>query len=49
MLFTFENFKTALMGDIKQCASRRHRHRRFYRRRHRRSRSNIENKMIVVR
>jgi hypothetical protein len=48
MFVTFKNFKTALMGDIKQWGSRHCHHRRCYRRRHRRSRSNVENKKLVM-
>jgi hypothetical protein len=44
MFFTFKNFKTALMGDLKQWSSRHYRRRRRYRHRHRRSRSKVEKK-----
>jgi hypothetical protein len=46
MFVTFKNFKTALMGDIKQWTSRHRRHRLRYCRRHRRSRSKVENKNV---
>jgi hypothetical protein len=45
LFFRLKNFQTALSSDIKQWASRQCHHRRFYRRRHRRSRSKIENKV----
>jgi hypothetical protein len=45
---TFENFKTALLGDIKQWSSRHHRYRHRYRRRHRRSGSIIEKTLNTV-
>jgi hypothetical protein len=45
MFFTFEKFKTALMGDIKQWSSCHHHHRDLYRHRHRRNRSNDENRV----
>jgi hypothetical protein len=44
LFFIFENFKTALFCDIKQRPSRHRRHHLPYRRRHRRSRSKVENK-----
>jgi hypothetical protein len=37
MFFTFENLKTAFMGDMKQWSSRHYRHRRRRHCRHRRS------------
>jgi hypothetical protein len=41
-------FKTALMGDIRQCSSR-HRHRcRRYRRRYRRSVSKVEKQRMMT-
>jgi hypothetical protein len=43
-VFTFENFKTALMGDIKLWSSRHYRRRYRRYRRHRRSRSKVETK-----
>jgi hypothetical protein len=48
MVFTFENLKTALMGDIKHWSSRHHHRRHRYCRRHRRSGSNVEMKMKDV-
>jgi hypothetical protein len=45
-IFIFKNFKTAFPGDIKQWASRHRRHRLRYGRRHRRSRSKVENKNV---
>jgi hypothetical protein len=45
MFFTFENFKTAFMGDIKLWLSRHYRHRRRHYRRYRRSRSIEEMQM----
>jgi hypothetical protein len=38
-------FKTALKSDLKQWSSRHRRRHHCYRRRHRRSRSNVEEKM----
>jgi hypothetical protein len=43
-VFTLENFKTALMGDMKLWSSRRYRHRHCRYRRHRRSRSSVKRK-----
>jgi hypothetical protein len=43
MFFTFKNFQTALMGDLKLWTSRHYRRRRR-RRRYRRSRSNVAKK-----
>jgi hypothetical protein len=43
-VFYIENFKTALMGDMKLWSSRRYRHRRHRHRRHRRRRSKVEKK-----
>jgi hypothetical protein len=48
MFFTLENFKTALMDDIKQCWSRHHFFRRRYRHRHCRSESEVGKKMKDV-
>jgi hypothetical protein len=48
MFLHLKNFKTALISDIKQWSSRRHRYRHHYRRLHRRSRSEVENKMLVM-
>jgi fatty-acid desaturase len=48
LFFILKNFKTAFQGDIKQWASRHRRHCHRYRRRYRRSRSKVENKMLVM-
>jgi hypothetical protein len=45
LFFAFKNFQTALMGDIKQWASRHRRHRLCYCRRHRCSQSIVEKKI----
>jgi hypothetical protein len=47
-VFTFENFKTALICDLKQWWSRQYRRRYLYRRRHRRSESKVEKKIKDV-
>jgi hypothetical protein len=44
-VFTLEIFKTAFMGDIKQCLGGHHHRRLLYRRRHRRSGSKVKRKM----
>jgi hypothetical protein len=44
MFFTFKNFKSAFLGDMKQWWSRHQHRRRPYCRRHRRSRSSGKRK-----
>jgi hypothetical protein len=44
MFFTFENFKSAFLGDMRQWWSRHWHRRRPYRRRHRCSRSSVKRK-----
>jgi hypothetical protein len=48
LFFIFKIFKTALFCDIKHWASLHRCHRLRYRRRHRRSRSKVEKKMLVM-
>jgi hypothetical protein len=44
MFFTFKNFESAFLGDMKQWWGRHQHRRRHYCRRHRRSQSNVKRK-----